>query len=162
MGSLNLTTWITTWGVNGQATSIYRQRDRRSKARATHRLSTNNPRFNFLSLFVAVLGLRCCAGFSPAAVSGAALELRSLGLSLQWLLLWWCTGCAAPQHVRTSWIRDRTRVSCIGRQILYLWAMREVLNPLFNFTCGPEVKGWKHILCWHKAKEILRGIININ
>ena len=162
MGSLNLTMWITTRGVNGHATSIYRPRDRLSKARPTHMLSTNNPRFNFLSLFVAVLGLRCYAGFSPVAASGAVLKLRCSGLSLQWLLLWWCTGWAAPRHVRTSWIRGWTRVSCIGRQILYLWATREVLNPLSNFTCGPEVKGWKHILCWHKAKEILRGIININ
>ena len=33
-------------------------------------LSTNNPRFNFLSLFVAVLGLRCYAGFSPVQQVG--------------------------------------------------------------------------------------------
>ena len=31
----------------------------------------------------------------------------------------WPTDSAAPQHVGSSWIRDRTRVSCIGRWILY-------------------------------------------
>ena len=28
-------------------------------------------------------------------------------------------GLVAPQHVGSSWIRDRTRVSCIGMWILY-------------------------------------------
>ena len=36
-----------------------------------------------------------------------------------------------PQHVGSSWFRDRTCVSCIGRQILYHWATREALNILF-------------------------------
>ena len=30
----------------------------------------------------------------------------------------WCTGLVAPQRVVYSWIRDQTRVSCIGREIL--------------------------------------------
>ena len=44
----------------------------------------------------------------------------------------WCTGLAAPRHVGSSWIRDQTGVSCIGRQILYLWTTRESLE-LFWF-----------------------------
>ena len=31
----------------------------------------------------------------------------------------WCTGLVALQHVGSSWVRDQTHVSCIGRQILY-------------------------------------------
>ena len=30
----------------------------------------------------------------------------------------WCTGFVAPRHVGSSWTRDRTHVSCRGRQIL--------------------------------------------
>ena len=29
-----------------------------------------------------------------------------------------CLGLVVPQHVDSSWIRDRTCVPCIGRQIL--------------------------------------------
>ena len=31
----------------------------------------------------------------------------------------WCTGLVAPQHVGTSWTRDRTHVPCIGRWIFF-------------------------------------------
>ena len=80
-------------------------------------------------LFLAVLGLCCYVDFS--------LVVESKGFSLQWLLLlWhpgsgaqaqqlWCKGLAAPWHVGSSWIRDWTRVSCTGRQVLYHWATRE-------------------------------------
>ena len=44
----------------------------------------------------------------------------------------WCTGSADPQHVGSSWIRDRTHVSCIGRQILYHWTTREALLLCFE------------------------------
>ena len=37
-------------------------------------------------------------------------------------------GLAAPRHVRSSCTRDRTCVSCIGRQILYHRATREALK----------------------------------
>ena len=85
----------------------------------------------FTYLFLAVLGLRCCIGFSPVAVSGGysplvvhgplnvvasccrvqALErlgfsicLSLLGLSVQaqWL---WLMGLVVPQHVGSSWTR---------------------------------------------------------
>ena len=66
-------------------------------------------------LFLAVLGLPCCAGFSLVAASG----VLCVGLSLPWLLLLWSTGLVAWTHVGSSQIRDGTRVSCIGRQSPY-------------------------------------------
>ena len=38
---------------------------------------------------------------------------------------------AAPQHVASSWIRDETHISCIGRQILHHWATREAQGCIF-------------------------------
>jgi len=46
----------------------------------------------------------------------------------------WCTGLAAPWHVRSSRIRDRTHVSCIGRWILYHGATKEA--PGFVSVCA--------------------------
>ena len=40
-------------------------------------------------------------------------------------------GLVALRHVGSSWIRDQTSVSCIGRQILYHWITREA--PTFHF-----------------------------
>ena len=40
---------------------------------------------------------------------------RAQGSGLQWL---WQRGLVAPWHVGSSWTRDQTCVSCIGRQIL--------------------------------------------
>ena len=37
-----------------------------------------------------------------------------------------CTALVAPRHVKSSWTRNRTRVPCIGRQILNHWTIREV------------------------------------
>ena len=43
-----------------------------------------------------------------------------------------CPRClVAAQHVGSFWTRDWTRVSCTGRQILYLWATREA--PLLQY-----------------------------
>ena len=59
----------------------------------------------------------------------------------------------APWHVGSSQIRDWTRVSCIGRQVLYHWATREAPGKLpltwrspppvdpgqrLLMTCGPS------------------------
>ena len=41
------------------------------------------------------------------------------------------TGLLALWHVRSSWTRDWTRVSCIGRQVLYYWAPRETRGSKF-------------------------------
>ena len=92
---------------------------------------------HLFSLFLVVLGLRCCADFSVAAVSRGYCLLRCMGRFLPRLLLLWSTGCrarglqllphmglVAGQHMGSSPIRDRTRVSLIIRQILYYWATR--------------------------------------
>ena len=85
-------------------------------------------------VFLAVLGLCCCEGFSLVAVRGFSLKqlllcraqtLRHMdlvvvapgsGAQAQYL---WHTGLVDPWHVGSSWIRDGTCVSCIGRWILY-------------------------------------------
>ena len=41
-------------------------------------------------------------------------------------------GLVALWHVRFSWIRDKTHVSCIGRWILYHWATWEALILHFH------------------------------
>ena len=47
----------------------------------------------------------------------------------------WCTGLAALRQVESSWTRDQTCVSCVGRQILNHWATREVLGPTLDWGC---------------------------
>ena len=122
-------------------------------------------------LFLAVLRLCYCSGFSVVSASGGYSHhphhnedsvLQCTESSLWWLLLlgttgsrvWgftscgllvagslvaaprlqstgrqlWCTGLVAPQHVGSSRTRDRTRVSCIGRWILYHRATRKTLD----------------------------------
>ena len=44
----------------------------------------------------------------------------------------WLAGLVAPQHVGSSQTRARTRVPCIGRQILNHCTTREALHVLFN------------------------------
>ena len=64
---------------------------------------------------MAVLGLRFCArAFSVAASGGHS------------------TGLVAPWHVGSSQTRARTRVPCVGRQILNHCATREALL-IFNY-----------------------------
>ena len=93
-----------------------------------------------------MLGLCCCMGFSlgggyplvavhtllVAVTSrrGAwALGARRLSSCRSWVsaqAAWlWCTGLAALQHVASSWNRDLTCVSFIGKQILHNLATKE-------------------------------------
>ena len=71
---------------------------------------------------MAALGLRCCLGF--CLVSGLRLltTMASLvsehGLQGMRASVVAAHGSVARQHVGSSQIRDQTRVSCIGRQIL--------------------------------------------
>ena len=44
----------------------------------------------------------------------------------------WPTGLVALWHAGSFWSRDRTCVSCIGRQIPYHWATREALVYIFD------------------------------
>ena len=60
-------------------------------------------------------GLSCCRAQAPDA------QAQQL----------WLTGPVALQHVGSSQTRARTRVPCIGRQILNHWATKEALNASF-------------------------------
>ena len=91
---------------------------------------------HFIYLFLAVLGLCRCMGFSLVAASGGC----SLGAVLRLLIvvaslvaehkLSNCDiGSVAPQHVGSSQIRARTHISCIGRWALYRLAPREAPSP---------------------------------
>ena len=80
---------------------------------------------------LAVLGIVAVSGLLFEAAFLVA-EWRLQGRGLQWL--WrgcdslapghrlnslWCAGLVAPPHAGSSPTRDQTRVSCIGRRILY-------------------------------------------
>ena len=56
----------------------------------------------------------------------------------------------------SSWPRNRTYVSCIGRQILYHWATREALEILNFGTGGPSFSfctRYPHKLCSHSQQD---------
>ena len=56
-----------------------------------------------------------CLGFSSCGVGAQYLQLP--GAKAQVQMRW--TGFVAPRRMGSSWIRDQTCVSCIGRQILH-------------------------------------------
>ena len=56
------------------------------------------------------------------------LQLPGSGV---WLMCLWHMGLVAPRHVGSSWIRDRTCVSYIGRQILIHCTTKEVPTIIF-------------------------------
>ena len=67
-------------------------------------------------------GLSCCRAQSP--------DVQAQQL--------WLTGLVAPQHVGSSQTRARTRVSCIGRQILNHCATREALKEFLQHQHKPR------------------------
>ena len=69
-------------------------------------------------------------GFSSCGTWAQQLWLTGSRAQAQQL---WLMGLAAPQHVGSSWTRTRTRVPCIGRQILNHCTTREVLPCHFFF-----------------------------
>ena len=91
--------------------------------------------FNYL--FLAVLGLHCCLGFSLVVVSGGISSLQcGFSCCRAWTLgcmgsvgaapglystskQLWCAGLVALWQVGSSQIRDGNHVSCIGCQVLY-------------------------------------------
>ena len=95
--------------------------------------------FIYGSVFVSVRGL------SLVAASGGHSSSRCAGLSCcraqtpdtqaQQL---WLSGPAAPRHVGSSQTRARTRVPCIGRQILNHCATREAPCLMFLAGCSAE------------------------
>ena len=100
---------------------------------------------------MAVLGLRCCAGFSLVAVRrllvavaslveyglysvrALVIEARRLRSCSSWALEpWaqqlWPMSLVALWHVESFWNRDQTHVPCIGRCTPIPCATREVLH----------------------------------
>ena len=93
-------------------------------------------------------------GLSLVVASRGYSSLRCTGFSLRWLLLlrstgsrcagfsscgsrapvvvWHAAGLVAPRHVGSSRTRARTRVPCIGRQILNHCATRGALMICFH------------------------------
>ena len=77
--------------------------------------------------------LRCCAGFSLVVVRGlhAVASHADRGLEhrpgSRGALAF-----VAPRHMGSSRIRDHTRISCVGRRVLCLWAPRGDLIPLLS------------------------------
>ena len=112
-------------------------------------------------LLLAALGLRCCTGFSLVEASGrvlasvqrpltvAAGPALNLGLGHAG-----CSDCSflAPElgsaaaawslvaawFVGSSRTRDQTWVSCVGRWILYHWAIKEALKIMLIFFFFPS------------------------
>ena len=105
-------------------------------------------KFIYLFIFGCVGSSFLCEGFLQLRRSGATLHRGARashcrGLSrcgtqapdaqAQWL---WLTGLVAPRHVGSSQTRTRTRVPCIGRQILNHCATREAPRHFIKcFTC---------------------------
>ena len=103
--------------------------------------------------------------FSVAASAGCSVALRLVAVSTgpaAWLQWFWLPGSGAqvsscgvrglvaPKHVGSSRTWDQTRVSCIGRHVLYHWATREA---------------WDHILtsdfCWNLGLRNSKWIFKI-
>ena len=118
-----------------------------------------------------MLGLHCCPGFSLVAARGAALyggawasrcgglrwgaqALEGAGFSGcgSWALSraqaqsLWFRSLVALWHVGSSRTRNRTRVSCIGRWILYHWATGEAQKFCFF--------KWNLSWLWEETKYI--------
>ena len=73
-------------------------------------------------LFAAARRLLNAVG-SPPQAPGA----RVSGVAAHWLGSCGAPALVAPQRVRSPWIRDRSNVPCIARQILNHWTIREAL-----------------------------------
>ena len=80
----------------------------------------------------------------------ASLSLGFLGKILEWVVISFYRG--------SSWPRDRTHVSCIGRQILYFWVTWEALFEIYVNESHSVVYDslWRH---GHTVHRILQGRI---
>ena len=120
-------------------------------------------KYNCIDLFLAVLGLCCCTGASPAVGSGGCSRAAGAGFSLRQLLLLWSAGSRARglQWLR-SWAPEHRLNSC-GSQAqlaLSMWDLpRCRIQPVFPalaggvFTTEPPGKGQ-----WYLIKTLLRFI----
>ena len=86
-------------------------------------------------------GLSCCGAQAPDA------QAQQL----------WLTGLVAPQHVGSSQTRARTRVPCIGRQILNHCATREA-PELFFFSTVNLSSNDGFIRCVDVSRRVPRGL----
>ena len=108
-------------------------------------------------------------GLSPVAASGGHSSSRCVGLSCcgaqapdaraQQL---WLTGLVAPRHVGSSQTRARTRVPCIGRQILNHCATREALKFIsvipFEALFGRQSLGKRLPPAWGAFPPAFEGV----
>jgi len=127
---------------------------------APHPFQYLNDLFFFRFIFVHAGSSLMREDFLQLRRVGNTVQLRCAGSSLLWLLLLWskgsCTqasavvarGLVAPGHVGSSWIRDQTSVSCIGRHIHYHWAPGKPMVILFNFGYLVDVKWYFVVLFW--------------
>ena len=121
---------------------------------------TREPGLKKKKLFLAVLGLHSCEGFSLVVVSEGYSSLWWVSFSLQWLplLCSTCSGCTgfsscssrAPSMVSivvyglscpvAHGIRDGTSFSGVSRWILYHWATKEAprTRSLYAFSVVTE------------------------
>ena len=123
----------------------------------------------FAYLFSAVLGLRCCGGFSLVVASGGSAPVATLRFPAEVAsLVSTCSGRAGfsscgsrdlehrlighgprasltLRQVGSSQIRNRAHLSCIGRTILHHWGTREALEYLYikirSPFCSKPVSG---------------------
>ena len=82
-----------------------------------------------------VRGLLIVAASLTAEHSFRCVDFSSRSTQAQ---LWWCMDIVALRHVESSWIRNQTHVSCIGRQISIHCGTREV--PLLPFSLKKIIK----------------------
>ena len=93
---------------------------------------------NYLFIFGCTGSSLLSAGLLQLWQPAATFELGCVGFSLQWLLLLWSMGLAAPRHVGSSGAKDQRDQSsnlhfpCTARQILNHWATREALHIFFT------------------------------
>ena len=83
-----------------------------------------------------LLGFSCCRAraLGTWALVVATYALSSCGSQTRAQAHYlWHRDFVASQHVGSSWTRDQTSISCIGRQILYHWATREAPAASFHF-----------------------------
>ena len=112
------------------------------------------PVLNFyLFIYLAVLGLHCWRGCFLLVVQGlvllqsvdcraSAVMAHELSSCSSWFPEYRLSSCGvvvvvglvAPQPVGSSCARDRTCLSCIGRQILYHWVTRGTPKFYLNGT----------------------------
>ena len=85
-----------------------------------------------------------CAGFSSCVMWTQQLWLAGSRAQAQQL---WRMGLVAPRYVGSSWTRARTRVPCIGRQILNHCATGEVRIPFLSMGVQQLKSGVGREMC---------------